>query len=305
MDRRSRQYVPSSEGLEGRQLLTSTAGLAPASAGAIGVGNNSINPYAGSVGANIQLDGGGAAQQTVQAQIHHIHNLPYFIGLLNKDGYVPQPAVANIQNDLLTFVASLQPGDPHLVSSFNLDLRKALSYENITPKSNAALNRDFGAVLYSAGVPQATVADLQKQLNTLIEYDSTQVGSTIAATNDYGTVLQLALQSGRPLTYPDAPFLLGTEHVGNNGRIPITHSHRPTLTGSYIIGTNIQIVNANDTQLLGQAKVNMTTGQYQVQFFNNLGDGIYHVRVRGEDSGYNSSPSTLFTFQITTPPVKK
>jgi hypothetical protein len=300
MDRRSRRYSPSSESLETRQLLSTAAAATTPATSTVG-----INPYAGSTAAGVQLDEGAPAQQTVQAKEHHIANLPYFIGMLNKDGYVPQPAVANIQKDLLTFVASLHAGDSSLVSSFNLDLRKALAYANITPDSNAALNRDFGAVLYSAGVSQSTVADLQKQLDTLIDYDATQPNSTVAATNDYGTVLQLALDSGRPLVYPDKPALLGSEHVGENGTIPITHSHRPSLVGTYTIGTNIQIVNANDTQLLGQGQVNKTTGQYQVRFFNYLGDGIYHVRVRGEDSGINSPPSVLFTFEITTPPAKK
>jgi hypothetical protein len=299
MDRRSRRYSPSAEGLEGRQLLSTAASSATPT------NNSAVNPYAGSSASGVQLEGGAPAEQTIQAKLHHIQNLPYFIGMLNKDGYVPQPAVANIQKDLDTFVASLHAGNSSLVSSFNLDLRKADAYENITPDSNAALNRDFGAVLYSAGVPQATVTDLQKQLNTLVQYDSTQVGSTIAATNDYGTVLQLALDSGRPLVYPDAPTLLGTDHVGNNGKIAITHNHRPTLTGSYTIGTSVQIVDAHDNVLLGQANVNKTTGQYQVQFFNWLGDGTYQVRVRGEDSGYNSPPSTLYTFEIKTPPAKK
>jgi hypothetical protein len=303
MDRRSRRYLPSSEGLEGRQLLSTTTSAAAAATTTNS--SNAANPFAGSTSAGVQLDEGTPAQQTIQAKKHHITNLPYFIGMLNKDGYVPQPAVANIQKDLDTFVASLQPANSSLVASFNLDLRKALAYENITPDSNAALNRDFGAVLSTAGVSASTVTDLQKQLNTLIDYDSTQVGSTIAATNDYGTVLQLALDSGRPLAYPDAPSLLGTEHVANNGKIPITHSHRPSLVGSYIVGTSVQIVDAHDNVLLGQANVNKTTGQYQVRFFNYLGDGIYHVRVRGEDAGYNSPPSTLFTFEITTPPAKK
>jgi hypothetical protein len=303
MDRRSRRYLPTSDSLEGRQLLSTTTGLAPASAGADS-GSASISPTSGA-SAGVQVDEGGAAAQTVQAKEHHIENLPYFIGMLNKDGYVPQPAVANIQKDLLSFVASLHEGNSSIISSFNLDLRKAQSYEDITPDSNATLNRDFGAALFSSGVPQATVTDLQNQMETLVQYDATQVGSTIAATNDYATVLQLALGSGRPLVYPDAPSLEGSEHVGNDGSIPITHSHRPTLVGSYTIGTSIQIVNADDTQLLGQVRVDKTTGQYEVRFFNYLGDGIYHVRVRGEDSGYNSSPSVLFTFEIKTPPAKK
>ena len=288
MDRRSRRFVPSSEGLEGRQLLSTAASTV------------SSNPFS-TAPSNVQVDGNAAAQQTIESKRHRIQNLPYFIGLLNKDGVVPQPTVQNIQDDLYSLVAQLHQGDPSLTSAFNLDLRKAQSYENITPDSAAALNRDFGALLVSAGAPAATVADLQKQLTQLVDYDSTQVGSTIAATNDDATVLQLALGIGRPLVYPNVPALLGSNHQGNAGKIPITHYHHPTLTGNYTIGTNIQIVDDHNKVVLGEASVNPNTGVYQVQFANYLPDGIYTVRVRAEDAGYVSDPSPKFTFEVVTP----
>ena len=292
MDRRSRRYVPSSEGLEGRQLL-STAAVTP-------VGSVATNAPSG-----VQVDGSPTAQQTIESKAHRIQNLPYFIGLLNKDGVVPQPAVQNIQNDLYSTVARLHQGDSSTISAFNLDLRKAQSYENITPKSSEALDRDFGAALVAAGAPPSTVADLQANVGELVKYDSTQVGSTIAATNDYSMILQLALGTGRPLVYPNVPALLGTNHQGNNGKIPITHYHHPTLTGNYTIGTDIQIVDVNNKVVLGQAAVDPSTGVYQVKFKDYLPDGTYTVRVRAEDSGYVSDPSPKFTFEVVTPPAKK
>jgi hypothetical protein len=296
MDRRSRRFVPSSEGLEGRQLL-STAAVNP-------VTSTLANP-ASSAPAGAQVDGSNAVQQTIEAKRHHITNLPFFIGLLNKDGAVPQPTVQNIQNDLNSIVASLHEGNSSLVSSFNLDIRKADAYENITPISAQSLNRDFGAILVSTGAPAGTVADLQNQLNDLVKFDTTQPNSTITATNDYATVLELAQGSGRPLVYPNVPTLLGSDHQGNNGKIPITHNHRPSLTGNYIPGVNIQIVNYRNNVVLGQASVNPTTNTYTVKFFNNLPDGIYTVRTRVEDSGFISDPSPKFTFQVVTPPPKK
>ena len=262
------------------------------------------NPYGTSTNSSVQIDGNAAAQQTIESKQHRIQNLPYFIGLLNKDGVVPQPAVQNIQADLYTLVAHLHQGDSSLTSAFNLDLRKAQKYENITPGSAQALGRDFGALLVSSGAPAATVADLQVQLKQLVDYDSTQVGSTIAATNDYATVLQLSLEVGRPLVYPNVPALLGSDHQGNHGKIPITHDHRPSLTGNYTIGTNIQIVDLNNKVVLGQAAVDPSTGVYTVKFNNPLPDGTYTVRVRAEDAGYVSDPSPKLTFEVVTPKKK-
>jgi hypothetical protein len=298
MDRRRRRFVPSSEGLEQRQVLSTSP--VPSLASAV----SSVNPLA-TTPSGTQTDGATLAQQTIEAKRRHINNLPYFIGLLNKDSIVPQPTVQNIQNDLYPLVASFHAGNSSLISNFNLDIRKALSYENITPGSEEALNRDFGAALVASGAPAGTVADLQDQMKQLIDYDSTQVGSTIAATNDYATVLELALGSGSPLVYPNVPSLIGADHNGNDGKIPITHNHQPSLTGNYAIGVNIQIVDRHNKVVLGQTTVNSTTGVYTVQFANKLPDGTYTVRTRVEDSGFISDPSPIFTFKVVTPPPPK
>ncbi len=299
MDRRSRRFIPSSEGLEGRQLLSVATQILNGQNASSVTGNPYVNAPAG-----VQLDGTAPAQQTIEAKRHRIENLPFFIGQLNVDGFVPQPTTENIQNDLNSLVAELHEGNSSLVSSFNLDLRKAQSYENITPESAAALNRDFGAVLVSAGAPASTVANLQVQLKQLIDYDSTQVGSTIAATNDESMILQLAQIIGRPLVYPAVPSLLGSDHNGEVDKIAITHNHTPALTGNYAVGVDIQIVNYANTEVLGQAAVS-SNGVYTVRFNEPLPDGKYTVRTRVEDSGYLSDPSPKFTFEVVTPPKPK
>jgi hypothetical protein len=291
MDRRRRRFVPSSEGLEGRQLL-STASASAALA----------NPYITSSGA--QLEGTAPTKQTIEAKRHMVENLPYFIGMLNKDGFVPQPTTQNIQTDVDSIVAELSQANSSLDSTFDLDLRRAQKYENITPQGAQALNRDLGAVLVSAGAPASTVADLQNQLNSLVQYDATQVGSTTAATNDFALVGQLAAIVGRPLVYPNVPSLTGADHNGNAGKIAITHNHQPSLTGTYIAGVDIQIVDHNNNVVLGQAAVG-SNGSYTVRFNEPLPDGTYSVRTRVEDSGYLSAPSPQFTFKVVTPPPPK
>ena len=148
-------FLPSSDSLEDRQLLSTTAGLAPASAWGDRWRQRHDQPlWRGSAGSSIEGGGSRRSRRSRRKSTSYRKFAILYWGMLNKDGYVPQPAVANIQNDLLTFVASLHARQlVDLVSSFNLDLRKALNYEDITPVSNADLNRDFGAVLlFASGV---------------------------------------------------------------------------------------------------------------------------------------------------------
>ncbi len=293
MDRRSRRFRPSTDDLEGRQMLSTASAI------------SAVNPFGSTGTTGTQIDGGAPLQQTIEAKRKHIENLPYFIGLLNRDHAVPQPTVENIQNDLYQIVASLHQGDSRATATFNLDIRKGQPYQNLRPTDNAALNRDFGAVLTSAGAPAAIVSDLQNQLNQLVAFDTRQTESQIVATNDYATVLQLALGSGRPLVYPNVPGLLAADHNGSVGKVPVTHNQQPSLTGNYVQGTNIQIVDANNQAVLGTAAV-ASNGTYSVKFANTLPNGTYTVRVRAEDSGYVSDPSPKFTFEVNyTPPKPK
>jgi hypothetical protein len=290
MDRRPRRFLPSTDDLEGRQLMATLTGGA-------------LNPLA-STTSGAQIDGGGVLEQTIEAKRKHIENLPFFIGLVNKDHVVPEPTVANIQNDLYSLVAILNPANPHDVASFNLDIRKSENDLKISPATSTALNQDFGAALLSTGANASTVADLQTQMAALTAFATTQPQSNLVATNDYAVVLQLALGSGRPLAYPSVPALLSSDHNGNQGKIPITHNAQPTLTGTYVQGVNIQIVNNADTEVLGTGGVDQQTGIYTVKFNDKLANGYYTVRVRVEDSGYVSAPSPKLTIRVDVPPPK-
>jgi hypothetical protein len=290
MDRSRRRFIPSSEGLEGRQLLSTTP--APA-----------IPPIVAAPNSNGPFNNAPTAP-TIEAKLHRIQNLPFFIGQLNRDGAVPQPTVQNIENDLKTLVARLGPGNSSAVSSFNLDIRKAQPYLKIRPQDAAALNRDFGTVLRDAGADPGTVADLQKQMTDLTNFATTQRNSRIVTTADYAIVGQIALEIGRPLVAPNAPSLLGADHQGNKGKVQITHNSQPSLTGNHIVGTSVQIVDANNQTVLGTGQVDPTTSVFTVKFNGKLPDGIYTVRVRAEDSGYVSPPSPTFTFEVVTPKPK-
>ena len=97
--------------------------------------------------------------------------------------------------------------------------------------------------------------------------------------------------------------MLGKDHNGNAGKVPITHNHMPSLTGDYVYGTNIEIVDDTNKVVLGTGAVN-SNGVYQVKFTSYLPDGTYTVRVRAEDAGFVSDPSPHITFKVVTVPTK-
>ena len=294
MDRRTRRYVPSSEGLEGRQLLSTAS--SPLSSGFT---NPSNNTPTGS-----QIDGGTPVADTIEAKLQHIQNYSFFIGQNNRDGAVPQPTVGNIQNDLKALIGQLHPGNAGTTLAFNKDLRQDQTTENILPRQAQALNRDFGNVLQAAGADPQVTADLQTQMNQLVQFATTQSDPSIVARNDYATTLELALGTGRPLLAPTKPRLASGSLKGSVNKIDATQMAQPSLSGTYAAGVNVQIIDANNT-VFGTATTT-SAGTYTVKFTNPLPNGTYTVRVRAQDLGYDSPPSKTYTFvvDVKTPKVK-
>ena len=297
MDRRTRRYRPSSEGLETRQMLSTATGIDPKATAVQAVNTTTtITGYGTTAVAGTQIDGQAPVADTIEAKLQHIQNYPYFIGLLNRDGAVPQPAVANIQANLRAMVGTLHVGDSAAVHQFNLDLRAAGKTYNILPDQAAALNRDCGAALTAAGADPQITANLQAEMNNLAQAATQQSNPSIVARNEYATTLQLALGTGRPLLAPARPKLSSTGRAGTINKLDATGVAQPSLTGTYAAGTNVQIVDANNT-VFGTATTDKN-GAYTVKFANPLPNGTYTVRVRAEDLGYFSPPSKTYTFVV-------
>ncbi len=288
MDRRTRRYVPSSEGLEGRQLLSTATALNP-------LGTTATNPYSNAP-PGTQIDGSAPVADTIEAKLQHIQNYAFFIGQLDRGGAVPQPTVSNIQNDLKLLIGQLHPGDTNTTRAFNLDLRGDQNTYNILPGQAQALNRDFGAVLLAAGADPQVTADLQTQMNQLAQDATQQSDPSIVARNDYATTLELALGTGRPLLAPVKPRLASGSLAATVKGIDVSKVAQPSLGGTYAANVNIQIVDANNT-VFGTATTD-TNGKYTVKFTNPLPNGTYTVRVRAEDLGYLSPPSKSYTFTV-------
>ena len=302
MDRRTRRsrFIPTSEGLEGRQLLAASAATNPAAATAVAnptaTTTTIANPYSNAGASGSQIDGGAAVADTIEAKLQHIQNYPFFIGQLNKDGAVPQPEVGNIQDDLRALIGTMGPGSTDAVRQFNLDLRDMQKHYNVLPDQAVKINSDFGAVLQAAGADPAITADLQKQMNAMVQEASKQPTPSIVVRNEYATTLQLALGTGRPLLAPAKPRLATGNRAGTANGLDVTGNPQPTLGGTYAAGTNIQIVDANNT-VFGTATTD-ASGNYSVRFANPLPNGTYTVRVRAQDDGYYSAPSKSYTFTV-------
>ena len=298
MDRRTRRYSPRSEGLEVRQML-STATVANPKATAVQAATatvSAVNPYGTSTTAGTQIDGQAPVADTIEAKLQHIQNYPYFIGLLNRDGAVPQPAVSVIQSNLRAMIGTLHAGDSTAIHQFNLDLRNAETSYNILPDQASALNRDFGNALLAAGADPQITANLQAEMNNLAQAATQQSNPSIVARNEYATTLELALGTGRPLLAPAKPRLSSTIRKGTINNLDTTNVAQPTLIGTYAANTNIQIVDANNT-VFGTATTN-ANGTYAVKFTNPLPNGTYTIRVRAEDLNYFSPPSKTYTFVV-------
>lgn len=308
MDRRTRRsrFVPSSEGLEGRQLLAAAAAANPAAATAVAnptaTTTTVTNPYSAAGTTGSQIDGGAAVADTIAVKLQHIQNYPFFIGQLNKDGAVPQPEVGHIQDDLRALIGTMHPGSTDAVRQFNLDLRDMQKTYNVLPDQAVKLNSDFGAVLQAAGADPAITADLQKQMNAMAQKATRQPTPSIVVRNEYATTLQLALGTGRPLLAPAKPRLASGNRAGTAHGLDTTGNPQPTLGGTYAAGTNIQIVDANNT-VFGTATTD-ASGNYAVKFANPLPNGTYTVRVRAQDDGYSSPPSKSYTFTVNARPPK-
>ena len=297
MDRRKRKYVPSSEGLEGRQLLASAA----TSLGSIT--SSLTNPYSNTP-AGTQVDGGAPVADTIEAKLQHIQNYPFFIGELNRDGAVPQPSVGNIQDDLRQLIGTMHPGDTATTLAFNKDLRNAQTSYNVLPSQADALNSDFGNVLLAAGADPNVTADLQSQMKALSQAATQQSDPSIVMRNEYATTLELALGTGRPLLAPAKPRLASASRSGTADNLDVTKLAQPSLSGTYAANTNIQIVDANNT-VFGTATT-AANGTYTVTAATPLPNGTYTVRGRAQDDGYYSPPSKTYTFtvDVKTPKVK-
>lgn len=191
--RRSR-FVPSGEGLEGRELLSTATAQAHTSTAAEVARQQKAERDAANA---LQLQ--QQTQQILEQRIRRVVNLPLFLQSIAPRAEIPRVPIQRIQFDLLTIIGQLRTPSQASVTQFNQALRNAVPNSSISAESAAQLSRTFGNVLKSAQAPAATIASLQASMNELVQADSAQTKPVILATNDYALVLQTALGIGRPI----------------------------------------------------------------------------------------------------------
>jgi hypothetical protein len=287
MDRR--RFVPSTEGLEGRAMLS--------------VFGNTLTTTTTNTSQNLP--------QTFQEKERRIDRLPSYMEKLQPGRFLPADVTAPLQTDLRAIAARLHPPGSAVLDGFNSRLRDVIPSPSLGVSEAKTLNRAFGVVLAHAGATPQQVENLQNDMNALARVDAKSSQPVFLATNDYTLVLQTALGVGRPIRRPGVPVLAAHNGTRVNPNFGITPRHQPTLVGTYDAHSVIQIVD-DSGRVYGAAEVkangptssngqSLANGKYDVTFAQPLADGVYTFHVRAVDvEGHTSKPSQSFKLKVIT-----
>ncbi len=184
MERRHRQvqFVPSSEGLEGRALLSVAS---PAAQRATTIRAAVVTPLDPSL------------PNTIAQKNQRVDRLPFYLNKLQPGRNLPPATIATLQDNLRSIIGQLRPPPRADLEAFNVELRNAMPYLYIRPEDAAGLNRTFGNVLLAAGATQDQTVRLQGDLDELTRANSEEPKSVFLTTNDYSLILQTALGVGK------------------------------------------------------------------------------------------------------------
>jgi hypothetical protein len=296
MDRR--RFVPSSEGLEGRALLSS-----------IFPGGQSTT----SLGHNPDAD----VPVTWRQKQLRVEHLPYYLNQLQPGRVLPTDFTKQLQVDLVTVIGQTRKPNYHTLINFNQNLRPILTDASLTVGAAKTLSHDFQMVLSTSGATDQQVANLVDDMNTLTQIDSQSKQPVYLATNDYSLVLQTFLGIGRPIQLPAAPQIAqvdGTRADVSHGTTPKID---PRLVGTYGVGNSVgvyagspsggfnstgvtmQVIDNHTGEVLGSGQVNPNDGNYIIYFNSPLSNGVYELRVRAVDpQGHMSDPSPLYLLKV-------
>jgi hypothetical protein len=271
MDRR---FVPSAEGLETRQLLSTTPKPAP----------NPVEVF------DRQL-----------ANHDRTAHLSGFLYQIEPGRFISQPIVDQIQNDFKALRAKLHPADPVALNAFNVELRKLTQNASLTAADVLQLNRTFGRALGSANTDPNLIAHLQDQMTQLAQVDSVSPNPLSLATNDYGLVLQDALTIGRPLPAPKAPRLNVADQAVR-GNKTLTYNTQPRIVGTYGV-TDVAVNLIENGQVVGRT-VSQSTAAFSVTPAVPLSYGTHTFSLVVQNiAGDISLPSPSLTITVVPKPV--
>lgn len=200
MDRRPRRFVPGSEDLEGRALLSGTAASTPAQVAA--TQTQTQTPRTAPV---VTASTPAGVPGTLEQKQQRIDRLPFYLNSISNGRFIPPATVARLQAELRTIIGQLRRPPRPVVEAFNVQLRSALPYQTLRVQDARALNNSFGRVLQAAGATPAATQRLKAAMNELAQNDANSPQPVRLAVNDYALVLQTALGVGQPIQKAPAP----------------------------------------------------------------------------------------------------
>ncbi len=230
MNRRQRTFVPGSEDLETRQLL-SGAGIADAP-----TITEVVLPTVAEVASSIvpRIQGGPAAQtgqslspallearqeaieQAIETRLERIERLPLFLQALDPDRTLPDTAVATIQGELSGLIGQLRPPvEPVAVSFLNV-LRDGIARASIQESTVMQLNTAVTFLFQSAEVPDASIERIVGALTEIAQSDVFENQPVVLLTNDYALVVQTVLGVGRPIPAVELLSIMGVSPLAFN-----------------------------------------------------------------------------------------
>jgi hypothetical protein len=280
MDRR--RFIPRSEGMETRMMLSTTPNSSVFGA---------LTPASGQV-----------LPITIQDKLLRIERLPGSLRTLSPNRFLPKDVISEVQAGLTSMVSTLHPAPSSVLSAYNYAMRDIVSRPSLRPQDARVMNNAFISVLQASGATPEAITQVATAMNTLVtQVDTASIQPVFLATNDYAMVLQLAQVVGQPMPAPAIPTITKASGVQVQARESVSPLSQPTFVGSYQTNALIQIFNQDTGQVLGSGTPNKA-GQYSIKLETPLEVGKYKLRARAVDAeGHLGNPSQFFTLSIVPP----
>jgi hypothetical protein len=291
MDRR--RYVPTPDGLEGRQLLSAFSN------------------------SNIMNDPAQQVPVTFRQKELRIEHLPYYLGQLQQGRFLPASTVQALQADLLQIAGELHKPNTKALLDFNQNMRLITAHPSLRASDIQLMSHDLQAALQTAGATDSEVNNLVGDMEALAKIDSQSRQPVYLGTNDYSLVLQEILGIGRPIQTPLNPQLAQADGVRVTANMGKTAKEHPRFVGTYGVGATvgpyagspvggfnsagdlIQIFDQQTGKVLGEAPVNPSNGDYVLTISQPMAPGVYRLRARAVDpQGHVSSPSEVYLLKV-------
>lgn len=282
MDRR--RFIPGSENMEGRMMLSTATAAAPVAEVASTTEEAGAMPY------------------TIEQKQDRIDRVPRLLRSYSPNRELPRDMVEGIQEGLEGVVSDLHKAAPVTARMFNAALRDIVSRPSLQPWDARLLEQRFTDVLVSAGADTDSVDLMASNLNLLATtVNTSNVQPVFLTTNDYASILQLALIIGQPMPAPAVPGIARDSGTRVDANHNVTPESQPTFTGGYQPNAVIQILNDETGQILGSDKSGKD-GRYSITFDVPLELGDYTLRAQAVDElGHKGELSRPFKLRVVAP----